>query len=348
MGIIDRLGLGKARADMLAGGTAILSPWQDPSGMESAVTAEIFGFDDSKLPISRAQAIQVPAVSKARNLLIATIGRFPLVALDKAARLPTQPTFLYRTNSGISPQERMSWTIDDCIFHGYSLWLVERGTDGRILDAARCPMKRWKITNGNILVDEKTIDESQVILFNPPFEGLLNVGKTTLRGARDTERAWTKRMESPAYMVELDVTDDTNLTQSEVDDWEASWLKKHTSDSPSLGVTPMGMTMHTHEGSLGAADLFLESRNAIRTDVGSFLNIRASMLDGTAGIDSLTYSTTQGERNSFYEFDLPFWTAPIEWRLSMDDVVPRGQRVRFDKYEQYAAVPNPTGTPEED
>jgi hypothetical protein len=59
------------------------------------------------------------------------------------------------------------------------------------------------------------------------------------------------------------------------------------------------------------ADLMVEGRNAIRTDVGSFLNIRASMLDGTMGIDSLTYTTTEGEKNSFYEFDLPFWTDPI-------------------------------------
>jgi len=91
----------------------------------------------------------------------------------------------------------------------------------------------------------------------------------------------------------------------------------------------------------------VEARNAVRTDIGSFLNIRASMLDGTQGVDSLTYTTNSIERNAFYEIDLPFWTAPIESRLSQDDVVPAGQRVRFDKYAEYGA-PIDTDIPTED
>lgn len=350
VGLLEVLGLGKPRLSVLSSPylRGIVSPWQ-PDGILQTLSEELFrDVDWDHTPLGRQEAIRIPAVSKARNLLISTICKFPLEALDTAGPVANQPTFLYRTNGVVSPQERLAWTIDDLIFYGYALWIVTRGADGTILDAAWLPQSQWTITEGHILVNEQPIDESRVLLFNSPFEGLLDVGRTTLRGARDTESAWTKRMESPAYMTELRITDDTNISQTEAEAWKKKWAAAHSANSSSVGITPQGMELVTHQGSLGAADLFIESRNAVRTDVGSFLNIRASMLDGTAGVDSLTYSTTEGEHNSFYEFDIPFWTDPIEWRLSQDDVVPRGTRVRFNRVSAYTSAALPTATPVED
>jgi hypothetical protein len=71
------------------------------------------------------------------------------------------------------------------------------------------------------------------------------------------------------------------------------------------------------------------------------------MLDGTSGTDSLTYTTREGERNLFYELDLPYWTDPIQARLSMNDVTPAGQRIRFDRTD-IINQPTPTGRPVED
>jgi len=42
------------------------------------------------------------------------------------------------------------------------------------------------------------------------------------------------------------------------------------------------------------------------------------------------------------------WFEPIEARLSQDDVVPRGQRVRFDRGDIAAPTPSPTGPTVED
>lgn len=356
----------------------IKSPWTE-GDLSQILLSQMLGEDVvDALPISRSSAIAIPAVSKARNLLVATIGRFPLVALSDKWREATtdeqltwphlmhegrdgklytqlvreQPAWLSRTDSRVSPYERMVWTVDSLIFDGITIWeITKQGTerDGRkpILDAEWVPPEHWTITNGNVLIDEKQVPEDRYILFNSPFEGLLNVGNTTLRGARDIEKAWTKRIANPIPITELVVPADAELEQTEVDDMAAKWLKKHKAGEPSFGVSTGGAHLQTHGGEFGDKDLFIESRNAIRTDVGSFTNVRASMLDGTAGIDSLTYSTTEGEKNSFYEFDLPLWTDPIEHALSIDQVVPRGQRIRFDKYEGYHA-PTPTGAPTED
>ncbi|MFJ3392027.1 phage portal protein [Leifsonia aquatica] len=350
MGILDRLGLGRSTHDLLSSPQrlGIASPYAPAADLPPFVITDLLGTDADKLPLSRSQAIAIPAVSKARNLLISTIAKFPLVAFrgDQRLDVADQPTFLYRTNTAVTPYERMAWTIDDLIFYGYSLWLVERGTVGQILDAEWVPTKDWTITDGHILINEQEVPDNAVILFNSPFEGLLNVGARTIRAARDVENSWVGRARNPIPLIELHLNEETELENDEIyEQIVKPWAAARTSENGGIGFTPQAFEIRTH-GEV-KADLMVEGRNAVRTDVGSFLNIRASMLDGTMGIDSLTYSTTEGEKNSFYEFDLPFWTDTITARLSMDDVVPRGQRVAFDMYAAYHQ-PLDTGTPTED
>lgn len=360
MGILDRLGLGRSKLDELQDlvSLGIKSPWVDGNGSLSAIIlSELIGSDVTEhLPLTREEALSIPAVSKARNLLVATAANWPLTAwrynrdtgVDED--ITSQHPWLYRTNGIESPYDRMANSLEDVFFEGCSLWVCERGEsdkDGRrpITAAAHLDMKRWTVTEGHILVDEKDIPNENIILFNPPYRGLLNVGNRTLRGARDTERAWVGRMRNPIPLIELRVTDDTNLSQEEVDAFVRAWAAARKAENGAVNFTPPGIEIETH-GEV-SADLFVEARNSIRTDVGSFVNFRASMLDGTTGIDSLTYTTKDGEKNLFYELDMPFWSDPFEARLSQDDVLPRGQRIRFDKYAAFN-LPTRTGTPVED
>lgn len=363
MGIFDRLGLSRKRLDALSTPVrlGIVSRWAEGS-LTKLVVTDLLGPDlesaIEKLPIERDEAMTVPAVAKARNLLVSSIAKFPMKALrggqGQSALTETDPgedvtddyPWLYRTNGVVSPYERMVCTVDDGFFYGLALWLVDRGAADQITNADYCPWGDWDIVEGKIHVGESPVDAGSVILFNFSTQGLLVEGRKTIRGARDTESAWVGRMRNPIPLIELDVTDDDNLTQQEVDDYVTAWAVARKQVNGAVAATPPGIAIRTH-GEV-KADLYIENRNAVRTDVGSFANVRASMLDGTAGIDSLTYSTTEGERNSYYEFDLPFWMDPIQARLSQDDIVARGTRIRFDKYQQYAAIPTPTDAPVKD
>lgn len=351
MGILDRFGLGKGTSDLLAAGTAsagIGSPWSTAQ-LSQIVLSDVFPSSVIEaLPLTRGDAISVPAVAKGRNLLISAVCKLPLKALNAEGLVNPQPTFLYRTDTAVTPYERMAWTIDDLIFYGYSLWEVTRGTNNQILTANWVPTKDWKVTEGVVVIRDEVAPAESYLFFNSAFEGLLNIANRTLRGARAIEEAWVSRVRNPIPMTVLRdmASEGTGLEQPEIDSLLAQFSAARRSKDGALAYLPPDIALETH-GETDAA-LFVEGRNASRTDIGSFLNIPVAMLDGTIGVDSLTYSTAEGNRNRFYEEAIPFWTDPIEARLSMDDVVPRGQRVRFDKTETYSLVPTPTGPTVED
>lgn len=364
MGILDRLGLTRgARLASSSRRLGISSPYAEPGDPLPPIVITDLLTDEqrAKLPLSRDEAMTVPAVSKARNLLVASISSLPLVAMKPEPRdgdgrlvsrpIENQPTWLYRTDGTVTLHERMAWTVDDLIFYGCSLWAVTRGTrdgEGRrpILDAEWVPQSDWSINDetGALEILDRPVKAEDVILFNHPFEGLLKLGRRTIRGAVGMETAWTERALSPVPIIELKVLDD-QLTQDEIDGYVKAWSEARRKPGGAVGATPPSIEIKVH-GEV-PVDLFEAGRNAIRTDIGSFTNVRASMLDGTTGIDSLTYTTKDGERNAFYDIDLPFWTDYIEARLSMDDVVPRGTSIAFDKGTQQTTPP-PTGTPRED
>lgn len=342
MGILSWLGLSR-----LPGEPTEL-PWASPwsSGdLTKVVWSDIF--DAPFTPLSRGEALSIPAVSKARNLLVSSIAKYPLVALKGEAQVVDQPTFLYRTDTPVSPFQRMVATVDDMFFDGRALWGVERGADDQITDAAWIPRNEWEVHDGKILVKDRPVDEKDVLYFQGNSEGLLNIASRTLRGAISVEQSWTQRAQTPLPGIEVRVTDkDVRYTQKELDSYKAQWVAAHMANQPAVGVSPYGIEVVDHGST--ETTLFVEGRNAVRLDVGAFASIPSQLMDSTLSQSSLTYSTQEGARNRFFEETLPFWMGPIEQRLSQDDVVPRGQRVRFDMSDATAPTPSPTGPLEAD
>lgn len=356
MGVLDRVFRRVNTAHMLTASLPTSSPYSPTPQLPQMLIADLYDDGDlAKLAMTREEAMRIPAVARSRNLLISTIAARPLRALrhDEATRtdvdITTEHPWLYRTNTAVSPYERMAWTVDDLIFYGCSVWLLDRGApaaDGRrpILNAEWLPTHRWEIVlvdgEHRLEVDGMPIADDRFLLINSPFEGLLNIAQDTLRGGRYIEKAWVGRIRNPIPLIDLHYMDDDQQDEAEVKKLVDNWSAARMRDNGAVGSTPHNVQLNV----LGDVkhELFVEGRNAIRTDIGSFLNVRVAMIDGTIGVDSLTYTTKDGEKNSFYEFDVPFWTDPIVARLSLDDVVPRGTRIRFDMYDAHN-LPTPTG-----
>jgi hypothetical protein len=326
------------------------SPWSSGS-LAKVVWSDIFGAD--RVPVTRAECMQIPAASKARHLVCGTISRFPLKAYRGEAELTprSQPAWLYRTDTAVPPQTRMLWTLDDLYHGGWALWAVNRGasTDGRmgpILDAMRVPPEWWEIDDDlRIYVHGQPATQESVILFNGPFEGLIEAGAHTIRAAQNLERAWAKRVRQPIPATELHQTTDDELDEDEinalVDDW-GSMLDA----GGGVAYSPSTIQVITHGETV--MDLFVEGRNAVTLDIARLVNVPAPMLDASLATASLQYSTKGDSRNDFVDLTLHFWMNPIEARLSMDDVVPRGQSVRFDLANLTTLPQPPTGPATED
>lgn len=318
----------------------LLSPWSDRSTLETIVIADLFGTDPN-LPVSRAEAMRIPAVVAARRLIISTIIRCPLKAYRGDEEVATQPTWLYRTNSGISPQRRMSLMLDDLIFNDVTLLATERGADGTILDAKHVPLTDWYFEpDGRVAVmlaggGIYHPNEREVALVYGPGDGkggVLKNAAVSIRGYTNLERAWTQRISTPLPAVniqEVELTGDNvgrQPSQEEVTAITEGWDKLRSAGG-GAGFTPLGLEVQV----LGdtPTDLFVEGRNQAVLDISNHMGVPSALLSATTATASLTYSTQEGHRNEFLEH-LTAWMTPIEGDLSDDKFVPRGQSVRFD------------------
>jgi phage portal protein BeeE len=348
MGIFSALRLSNSRP----AADSIVSPWTDAQ-LRAFVWSDVFG-NIEDLPLTRAEAMRVPAVAKARNLLCATIGRQPLVARDADGLvLPRgkQPTWLYRTDQDvISTQHLWTWITDDLIFVGHALLSVQRGSDGFPVSVDRISPDRYTITDGAILVDEKPVDESEVCYLPGLVDGLLDIGSRSIRGAKYVEDAWVGKARNPVASTVIKQTDsNVELEQDEADNIVRQYSKNRRDPDGAVTFLPAGLDIEA----LGTADpaMFIEARNALRTDIGSFLGIPSSVMDASLSTASLTYSTAEGNRNAFFDQAVPLFAGAIEYTLSLDGknpMVPRGQSVRFDFSSLFATLPAPTGPATED
>ncbi|MDP4333558.1 phage portal protein [Curtobacterium sp. A7_M15] len=325
--------------------TGIASPFTETQ-LSSIVLGDIF--ENVEFPLTRAEAMRVPAVAQARNLLAPTIGRQPLKVLDKRGLLTNQPAWTYRTDQDlISVQWMLTMVVDDLIFYGRALLGVKRGSDGFPLSIERIGPDRFTITDGVVLVDEKPVDARSVIYIPGLVDPLLDVGSQKIREAADIERGVAVKAAIPNPSIVFKQKDESApLDQEEVQTLMEDTARNRRSRNGTITFLPPGLDMEVLGGQ--ETDFSLQARNAVRIDIGSYVGIPSSLMNATTVQASLTYENKSGERDRFYVEALPMYTAPIEARLSLDDVVPQGQRVRFDLSELYAQLPTPTGAPTED
>lgn len=341
MGLLEWLGFGSLpQAPTVS--PALATPWTSSTLTPNVLFGDILG--SAEAPMTRALAMSVPAVAKARHLICSTLSRQPLRTYRSEAVASTQPAWLYRTSGDVPPQLRMAYTLDDHLFFGWSLWAVQRGAGSQVVDAARVPKNRWAFApDGSVLVDDKPVDAEQVILIPGPFEGLLTAAARTIRGAVALEDQWQNRVKNPVPITELHGTSaDEPLEPAEALEMVNAYNVRRRDPEGVTVYTPHNVELKVHGDT--AIELFVAGRNAVTLDVARHTGLPAVMLDASQVNASLTYSTKAEGRNDLLDALSNMWATPIEARLSMDDVTPRGQRVAFD-LSNLLAVPQATTGP---
>lgn len=342
-GLDKLLGVSRPQPD------AIKSPFSEGQ-LQEIVWSEIFGANYA--PVSRSEAMSIPALSKARNLICATPAKMPLRAATKDGLLPDekQPEWMYRTDNLISPFQRILWTLDDLLFYGDSLWYRTNGADGFPLTVERVAYDRWKVNaNGQVLINEVVQSGENVIYFPGSIEGLLNKDGSSIRAAKAIAEAVESRVKSPIPVMEIHATGDGGHepTKSEQRALVASYNSARRDPDGATVFTPSGVELKPH-GDKSDSGFMVEGRNAVRLDMANITGVPAALLDGSVSAASLTYSTQEGRRNEFVDYGLSMWMETITGRLSADDVVPRGQSVVFDQTDFLTTIPSPIGADKQD
>lgn len=321
------------------------------SQMSTLVWSEFYAGEVAE--VTRETALMVPPIKRGRDILVGVIAGMILGEFEGDAE--TTPDWLRNTSTGISPWHRMAGTVDDLIFYDWSAWAVQRD-NGTIVDAVRIPYDRWAIDDytGVVTVDGNEVDASEIIVFpGNGSGGILQSGAQTIKGYRALERSWIGRAQNPIPLVELHQETDDPLTDGTTEDEEDEigrlvdeWSAARLSPNGAVGYTPHNITVKTH--GTAQTDLFVEGRNAAVLDVARLLNMPAALLDGAQSTASLTYVTTEGKRSEFAALSIPTWINPIEARLSLDDVSPKGRVIRFDQSSLVDVVAEPVNQPRSD
>lgn len=324
------------------------SPWVT-GALSKVVWADILGTES--LPVSRAEAMGVPAIARSRHLLTSDAARCPLSVFDADGPVTDgSGSWLQSTSLVVSPQHRMVWTVDDLIFGGWSLWVAQRednDPEGNVTDAARVPVEWWQFGDGGRLeIAGEPVPAHQAILIPGYHEGILNSSPRTIRGSRELETQWANRASNPIPAMELHQTTADQLTDAEILALVDSWSTAMRENGGAVAYTPSSIEARPH--GTAESDLLVQGRNAAAVDGARIVGVPAAMIDASNVNSSLTYETLSGRNLEYVDRSLALYLGPIEARLSLDDVCAPGRRVRADTSAVTSSAPNPTGTTTED
>lgn len=345
--------------------TPIASPWAPPSHLAAVVWSDIFGTDLA--PMTRAAAMKVPAVRRARNIVCNTTARIPLRDYRRGEDAPLeeseQAPWIAATDGTLPAYHRMVWTADDLFFYGVSCWARTRNSTSAPsfpLRMDRLPMGAWRIEadTGRVMVPDagaaggwRVARAGEVVLFFGPDEGFLIHADDSIRHAADLQRAAGKAAKHPAPYLDLHQTGGEPLTEAQIDALKSQWLRAREADGGGIGYTNSSIELRA-VGTF-SEHLVTEGRNVAAVDIARHANLPAELLDATGTGGTLTYQTSRDNDRRTIDYGIGGIMSSISARLSQNDVHPNTRRVAFDLEEwlrgtvpgQPAQTPAPARTP---
>jgi hypothetical protein len=314
----------------------------EPNHLNAIVWHDLTG---TELPLTRAAVMAIPAVARQRHLICGALARCPLRGYDAQGNETTETWhWMWRTDKAIHPYHRMLWTVDDILFYGWSVWSAEReaGTR-RLLWGDRIHPDRWEIDDvGRVFVDDGPARADEVVAIPGPHEGILNFGAQALTRTINNLEAAATAARNPSAYLELHYVGDDPIPDTEVEKHIARWAAARRGEHGGVAWTNKAIELREH--GTHESHLLIEGRNADAVDVSRLVSSPSAMADATSAGASLTYETTEGRNGQFIDHGVGLYMDAIAARLSMDDVVARGQRTAFDTTELRAKAPTPTGS----
>lgn len=326
MGILDLFAVNHAAKPKIKAAEEYLVPYG--SG---------FSFIDFPSTATRAEAMQVPAVARARGIMCGTVGSLPLHAYNKTTQARVYGnTLLTQPDPSLPLAVTMSWTAEDLLFEGVAYWeILEVSPEDRRPTRARRVEPHYVTYTVDVLdeiitqfyVRGKPVPMSGVgslIMFNGIDEGILSRGGRTIHTALQIEKAISRMAAEPVPATVLK-NSGVDLPADQVTSMLSAWKKARQERSTAylsgqLDIQTLGFDATQMQ--------LAENRLGMASEIARMVNIPAWYLNAEAA--SMTYTNVTSERRSLIDFSIrPTLIMPIEQRLSMPDITPITQEVRF-------------------
>jgi len=284
--------------------------------------------------VSRHDAMSVPSVARARNLICGTVASIPLEYYKTSTgEVIAPPRWIKQLSKNQPSFVTLTWCVDSLLFYGVAYLLItERyAEDGRPAQFEWIANSRITFTTDleGIMVtqyymDLKPIDMNDIVTIQGFDEGVLDRGSRTIQAAIDVERAAAVNSAQPQPAGYLKNTG-ADLPPSEVSGLLAAWKRGAQSNSTRY----LTSTLEYNAVAFSPKDMmYTDAIRSLSTQVARTMNVPAYLLSSEDN-QSMTYSNVQDERKQFYAMSIEPFVQAIQSRLSMDDVSTAGHEVKF-------------------
>jgi hypothetical protein len=290
--------------------------------------------------IDRRSAIQVPAVKRSRDLVAGTLGGLPLDQFD-AAKRPVVNQLFVQPERNVPRSVTMTRLFEDLFFEQTAWWKVtERywSATGR-----GWPSFVKRIHPGRVAVDDerdrvyvdgKEVDQADLIRFDSPTDGLLKAGARAIRTclALDAYAAnaaqgippidfFTPADDLDPFEGGTEDDEDDDEIEEFLDRWQTMRRRRVT------GYVPYGLKYNVGGFDPKALQMAEQRQHAV-LEIARVAGIDPEELG--VSMTSRTYANQFDRRKAFTDFTLGQYRNAVEDRLSMGDVTPQGNYVKFN------------------
>ena len=333
MGILNAMRINTSTPDTYVPTvTAAVLPYTPPNYGSQLVPYDSIG----AVYVTREQAMSVPAVARARNILCGTVGTIPLEEYNSQDQEIKNRVVIDQPDPAVPRAVTLTWLAEDLLFYGvgYLQVMDVSPADGRPYRMRRINPNRvsYNLATDRSVIESYNLDTTKLpndglgslIVFQGWDEGVLARAGRTIQTAIELEAAAYRMASEPVPQMVLN-NEGMNLDGDSVAKLLASFKQARRDRSTAYTEGPIKLQTLGFDS---AQMQLVEARSHAASEVARLMGIPAWYLNAESA--SSTYSNVSAERRSLVDFGLRPLLTVIEDRLSMDDVTPRGQKVRFD------------------
>jgi HK97 family phage portal protein len=297
-------------------------------------------YNSLTLRVSRKDAMSVPSVARARNLICGTVASIPLEYYNKrTGEVMAAPRWINQLSKNQPSFVTINWLVDSLLFYGVAyLRVTERyAEDGRPSAFEWIANSRVTYTTDlegimitQYYVDIQPISMNDIVTIQGLDEGVLERAGKTIQSAIDINRAASISAATPMSSGILKNTG-ADLPSAEVSGLLAAWKRSRQNNSTAY----LTSTLEFQSTQFSPKDMmYNEAIQNLSTEIARAMNVPAYYLSADQNT-TMTYANVTEERKQFFALSIEPYIQAIQTRLSMDDISTAGHEVRFAVYDTF-------------